>query len=66
MTRNQTIVMWAGLIILCVYLFTDKNFKDTIFGKKGNTQLVSDTNVPSVWDFPQQATMPAPKKATTL
>jgi hypothetical protein len=74
MTKNQNIVMWCGVIILMVYLFTDKKFKNAIFGKtaSGGTATQTDAvtipdNTTTYWDYPGTATMPAPsKKVTTL
>ena len=71
MTKNQEIVMWCGLIILLVYLFTDRNFKAAIFGDVKTVpvgaQLDSATTTASAWDYPSTATMPAPAaKKTTL
>lgn len=78
MTRNQNIVMWAGLIILLVYLFTDRNFKGAIFGTSGGStslQLDSFTAtgnaVTNPWAYPTAPVAPpkktaAPPKKTTL
>jgi hypothetical protein len=33
MTDNQTAILWIGLILVLVYLFTDKSFSNTIFNR---------------------------------
>lgn len=74
MTKNQNIVMWCGLIILLIYLFTDKNFKAAIFKNPANgaglapgaslglgVTLTSKNSkaVSNPWGFPTDTPVPA-------
>jgi hypothetical protein len=74
MTKNQEIVMWCGLVILLVYLFTDRNFKNALFGT--NTTTASNTTLDSFqsssgkpasnpWGYPGTVSNPVTPKKTT-
>jgi len=74
MTKNQTIVMWCGLVILLVYLFTDKNFKGALFGngehgETGTTldayQSTSGKPASNPWGFSGTVSNPAKPAPTT-
>lgn len=41
MNDTQTGIMWIGLAVVLVYLFTDANFRNLIFNRGSNKETVS-------------------------
>jgi hypothetical protein len=44
MTRYQQNILWIGIIVVLVFLFTDQNFRNKLFGR-GTSKPVT-TSVP--------------------
>lgn len=45
MSKNQQLVVWIGLVIVVIYLFTDKTFRDSLFGRGNDATTTGTTNV---------------------
>lgn len=44
MSKNQQLVVWIGLVIVVIYLFTDKTFRDSLFGRGSGQTTTGTTN----------------------
>jgi hypothetical protein len=48
MNKYQTYILWIGLVIVLVYLFTDSSVRDAIFGRNASASTASNVTLTSV------------------